>query len=51
MYLLANLSEKIMTEIRLYKFNIEIKTTNIFIVKELKKLGWKIKYSNLGELL
>ena len=39
------------TEIKLYKFNMEIKTTNIFLANRLRKLGWKIKYSNLGELL
>lgn len=40
-----------MTEFILIKNNLECRTPYIFLVKALKRMGWKIKQSELGELI
>lgn len=39
------------TKFRLYKHNRERITNDINIVNQLKREGWKIRYSELGKLL
>jgi hypothetical protein len=39
------------TEFILTKYNIECRTTSFKIVNLLKKLGWKVKHSELSELI
>jgi len=39
------------TMFKLEKNNLTIQTKNLWLVKLLQKAGWKIKISELGELL
>ena len=40
-----------MTEFILVKDNLECRTKLLAIVRILRKLGWKVKHSKLGELI
>lgn len=41
----------IMTKFILYKGRMSTTTTNIFVVKQLKLLGWKVKHNKLSDLI
>ena len=40
-----------MTEFILVKNNLECRTKFLAIVRMLRKLGWEVKHSELGELI